>query len=389
MIKALLKKEMLDAFRDKRSIMAALFGALLSPLLFAGMMTFTINKARSVDEVYVDIVNASQAPQLVEILEQRKIFHAAKPEEGKKITIDGEEKSHSGIVVTIAEDFAMSLSKAKPATVTIRADMSKKETASEVSRIKSALNSYEQTVASLRLMTRGVSPTVVQVIDTNTQDTSSSSSKSAMILGFMGVMVMFSVFVASTNVAIDCSAGERERNSLELLLMQPVSTLDVVTAKCVNVGLFGMVAATLSIVLMAIVIPFIPLHKLGMAFNFDMTMAFAFWLILLPLAFFGAAFQLVTTFHSKTFKEAQSYIQYTIMVPLILPMALEVANYKSAILNYIPIVSQQQAISQLIRGELESVWPVLGGAVITIVTTYVMVKFIAKSLKSEKVVLGL
>jgi sodium transport system permease protein len=389
MIKTLLRKEALDSFRDRRSILAALFGAFFGPILFALMMSFSIDKARSLDDIYIEINNPEQAAHLVELLEVAEIYHVVKPDKGKKITVDGEEKKHSGIVITFSETFAEDLSKAKPANITLNADYSEKSTGSEISRVKKVFRDYQGGVIQTRLMTRGISPEIAKVIDLEEQDTSSASSKSAIIMGMMGVMVMFSVFVASTNVAIDCSAGERERNSLELLLMQPVSTFDVVASKTINVGMFGMVAATLNLVLTAIVVPFIPLHKMGMAFNFNIELAMTIWLLMLPLAFFAAAFQLVTTFHAKTFKEAQSYIQYTIMIPVFVPMALEIANYKSEFLNYIPVVSQQQAISQIIRGESLELTSVLAGGAITIAVTYGLVKFIAKSLKSEKVVLGL
>jgi sodium transport system permease protein len=241
----------------------------------------------------------------------------------------------------------------------------------------------------MKLIARGVSPSILNPIKIEEHDTSTPSSKSALLLGMLGVMILVAAFVSSTNVAIDCSAGERERNSLELLIMQPVSTMQVVLAKTMNTAFFGAVGATLSIVLTAIVIPFIPLHKAGMAFNFDFQLGITIWLLLLPLALFAAAFQLTTSFHAKSFKEAQSYIQYTVMIPIIAPMMLEVINYKNEILNYIPIFGQQQAISQLIRGELESYTPLIAGSAITVAIALVLIKIIANSLKSEKVVLGL
>jgi sodium transport system permease protein len=111
--------------------------------------------------------------------------------------------------------------------------------------------------------------------------------------------------------------------------------------------------------------------------------------LLLPLALFAAAFQLAVAFHAKSFKEAQSYIQYTIMVPVFLPMVLEIMNYKNTALSYIPIFAQQQAISQLIRGDLDSYLPFVGGSIITLIVSFAIIKFTANSLKSEKVVLGL
>lgn len=389
MISALFKKEFRDSIRDKRSVMAAMAGAFFTPLFFAGMMMFTLDKATSVDDLYIEIKGAEQAPQIISLLKQAKILHADKPEKGKKFELDGETKEHSEIVLAFKDNFAANMEKGIPARVVLTADHSKKEAKSEISRISEVINGYQSQLVSMKLMARGVSPAITQAVIIEKQDTSTPSSKSALILGMLGVMILVAVFVSSTNVAIDCSAGERERNSLELLLMQPVSTHDVVVAKAMNTSLFGIIGGTLSICLTAAVIPFIPLHKLGMAFHFDFNLALTIWLLLVPLAVFAAAFQLATAFHAKSFKEAQSYIQYTIIVPVMVPMMLEIVNYKNALLSYIPIVAQQQAISQLIRGELEEYMPLVAGSAITLITAVLLVKFIARSLKSEKVVLGL
>lgn len=389
MIRALFKKEFIDSIRDKRSVFAALLGAFFTPLFFAGMMIFTLDKASSVDELYVEIQNPEQAEHIVALLAKEKIFHAEKPEKGKKITVNGEEEEHSEVVLTFADDFAENLAKGKKAEVVLLSDRSKKESRDQLSRIKGVIGGYQNQLVSMKLIARGISPTVLNAIQVKENDISSPTSKSAMILGMLGVMILVTVFVSSTNVAIDSSAGERERNSLELLLMQPVSTLDVVIAKALNTASFSIIGGTLTIMLTAVVIPFIPLHKLGAAFNFDFNTAITIWLIVMPLAFFAAAFQLATAFHAKSFKEAQSYIQYTIMVPIILPMMLEITNYKHPALSYLPIFSQQQAISKLFRGELDTYGPVIAGAVITILAAVALVKLISKSLKSEKVVLGL
>lgn len=389
MIWALLKKEMRDSIRDKRAVIAAMAGAFFSPLFFAGMMSFMLEKSTSVDDLYIDISNADQAPQIVELLNQAQVFHAPLPEMGNSIEVDGEKQQHSRIQLEFDQNFSERLALAKTAQVVLTADYSKKEAGDQIRRVKRVIEGYQGQLVAFRLMARGVSPSLLQPIDIEEKDTSTPSSKSALILGMLGIMILVAVFVSSTNVAIDCSAGERERNSLELLMMQPVTSAQVVIAKTLNTGLFGVLGGTLSVGLTAAVIPFIPLHKVGMAFHFDLGLALTIWALLIPLAFFAAAFQLVTAFHAKSFKEAQSYIQYTIFIPVVVPMALEFSEYKHALLSYIPIVAQQQAISQMIRGELESYWPLLGGSVVTALSAILLVKFIARSLKSEKVILGL
>ncbi len=389
MIKTLFTKEFLDSIRDKRSVFAALLGAFFPPIFFAAIMTFTLEDSTSVDDLYIEIQNQEQAPHLVDLLAQSQILHANTPEKGKSFVLDGEEFTHSKITLTFEADFDQNMKQGETATVTLLTDFSRKSARDEVHRVKQVINGYQRQLASMKLMARGVSPQVLQTVKIEENDTSTPSSKSALLLGMLGVMVLVATFVSSTNVAIDCSAGERERNSLELLMMQPVNTMQVVLAKTLNTALFGAIGATLSVVLMGLVIPFIPLHKAGMAFNFDLQLGITIWLLLLPLALFAAAFQLATAFHAKSFKEAQSYIQYTVMIPVVVPMVLEIMNYKHAALSYIPILAQQQAISQLIRGDLESYIPFVGGSLITIAISLAIIKFIANSLKSEKVVLGL
>ena len=171
--------------------------------------------------------------------------------------------------------------------------------------------------------------------------------------------------------------------------MQPVSTFDVVAAKTINTAFYGMLGATLTLILTTVLFPFVPLHKIGLAFNFDAILALKIWLILLPLTLFAASFQLASAFHAKSFKEAQSYIQYSLAIPTVIPMMIEVMEYKHDLLQWIPVVSQQQAISQLVRGELENYGPVAIGFVITLLVSIAISLFTAKSLRSEKVVLGL
>lgn len=389
MIWALLKKEILDSVRDKRSVMAALMGALVGPIIMVTMFTFSIEQSRSQDTLYVEIENAGLAPQIVELFERADIHQFKMPEEGKKIVVDGEETTHSGIVVTFTETFATNLGKAKPAEVIITTDHSDQDARSKVGRLKTVLNGYQSSVIATRLIARGISPNVVNAVKVTDRDTSTPESKSGMLLGMMAVFILMSIFISSTNVAIDTSAGERERNSLELLLMQPVSTFDVVAAKTINTAFYGMLGATLTLILTTVLFPFVPLHKIGLAFNFDAILALKIWLILLPLTLFAASFQLASAFHAKSFKEAQSYIQYSLAIPTVIPMMIEIMEYKHDLLQWIPVVSQQQAISQLVRGELENYGPVAIGFVITLLVSIGISLFTAKSLRSEKVVLGL
>lgn len=374
---SLLRKEWLDSIRDKRAFTAGMMIAILGPAMFAGMLLMAIDRSQTEEPINVTIKGGEHFPSLVSALERSSIY------------TEDEEALDSGITLIIDEDFAANVNKSEPALITIQADYAEKPTKRRVQKIKAVLGSFSNQLVSFRLIVRGISPTISTPIKLVEQDSSTAQSRAGFFLTLMSMMVLASVFVASTNVAIDCSAGERERNSLEFLLAQPVKTLTLVMAKTVNTSFFSMVGAALTLVLMMVVLKLVPMHLVGVDINFTPVMAVIVFLVMVPLAALAATLQLVTSFVSKTFKEAQSYLNMTILVPVMLPMILTSSDVEHPVLAWLPITGQTKLISDFVTGADINVLAMLVSAGGALAISAIFVAIIARGLKTEKMILGL
>jgi sodium transport system permease protein len=195
--------------------------------------------------------------------------------------------------------------------------------------------------------------------------------------------------MSGLSVAIDSSAGERERNVLEMLLCQPVSTLKIVLAKLIGASTIAVIGVLLILVLTSISVGFVDLTKIGATFSLDMSTALVLLIILLPICFFATACQLFVAFQTKSFKEAQSTVGMLIGIPAFIPFVISMMDDRPEWINWLPISGQSMIIENIFKG-VEVDWlAVLATSSVTIAITIALVLALAKKLKSEKVVMAL
>lgn len=372
-------KELKDALRDKRSVMAAMSYAFFGPLLMAGAFFMLISQLTSEKDVEIDLIGAEHAPALVNHLNSLGIVERTKPwPEGTQ-----------PIVLEIDAKWAEHVATAQPAPVTLTADFSAQKQRAEISRVERAVNSYSQQLGYIRLQMRGISPEVIRGVDLVRHDTATKGSRAAIMMGSVLIFMLLSVFFSGMNVAIDISAGERERNSLELLLAQPLSAQQLVWGKTLAAGCFAIFGGVLSVVLIPLIFKFLPLHDIGISVAIAWPMLLLIMLILLPLALMATAMQLFVSFRAKSFKEAQTYISFLLMVPMLAVFGVEFARLKNQVLYYLPLTGQHQALLDIIKGESVH-WLALGvSGVVTLLVSYILIRLIGRMLSSEKVVFGL
>lgn len=373
------KKEFRDAIRDKRSVLAAMSYAFFGPLLMAVAFFFLISQLTDQTDVEITVDGQEHAPQLMDFLNTQGIV--AKQ--------DAWAKTETPIVLTLPDDWQQKIETAQPIEVTLRADWSAQKQQTDIKRVEQAIQAYSSQIAAYRLTLRGLDPRMIQPVQLQKQDLATRGSKAALIMGSVLVFIILSVFWSGMNVAIDISAGERERNSLEFLLSQPLSTWDIVTGKALTATTFSLFGALLSLVLIPVIFAYVPLHEIGMNVNFSLGMMGLMFVLLIPLALFATALQLFVSFRAKNFKEAQTYISFLLIIPMAASFGVEFARLKNPILYYLPLTGQHQAFLSLIRGEAVNVMGTAVSAVATLVVALLLMKYIARMLKSEKIVFGL
>ncbi|MCU7975190.1 ABC transporter permease [Shewanella sp. SW36] len=377
---AMVRKELIDAARDKRSVMAGLYYAIGTPLIMCGLFMVLIGQLTSPDDLKITITNPEKAPDLVRFLSNKGITQGA---------ADGSDaKDLKAIELIISTDYAAQMNQGKSAEITIVADNSEEKLQNSIRRLEKQLQAYSAEMGSLRLIARGIDPRVVQPLKVNVQDKATTDSKGGMILGIAIFTMIYSVFISGMNLAIDTSAGERERNSLALLLSHPLTTRQLVLSKIIAVSLFALLGLVLILLVSKIAYTFVPWQELGFSVNITTKFMALMLVVGIPVALMAACLQLFVSFMAKTFKEAQSYLTMVLFVPLALSMA---ASYNIApdMLQWLPVSGQQQALMDFIKGKdlpmLQLLVSTLGTLAIAVLLAFGM----ERSLKSEKVIFGL
>ena len=382
--KALLLKELREAFRDKRALMVALSMGLLAPVMIMVISKVMITESVGNPPIYVQFTGAEYAPKLIEIFEENNILQFANVPEDDKYA--WEERS---IEVDIPKDFAEKMSEGKAIDVVLRADYGKKSSSAPIRRVRETVRGYSQNIGYKRLLVRGVDINLLQPIILQEQDTALPTSNAVMVSMFLGMYLLMGAFVSGLSIAIDSSAGERERNVLEMLLCQPVSTLKIVLAKMTCASSISVLSIVIMLALTTISVGFIDLSKIGATFSLNAFSIAALLILLVPLCFFATALQLFFSFQAKSFKEAQSTVSMLIMLPAMVPMAIMMIDDKPAWVNWLPISGQSMLMEDVFKG-LPVDWAVLASTTaITIAMTVALVITLSQKLKSEKVVMSL
>ena len=169
-------------------------------------------------------------------------------------------------------------------------------------------------------------------------------------------------------VAIDTTAGERERGSLEPLLTLPVRRRDLVVGKVATAVAFMAVSLGLGIAAFATTVQFLPLEKIGMTTNLTPTACLAIFAAILPFAVLGAGLLTLVASFTRSFREAQTYTSIAMVVPP-LPLLLTLVNplQASAPLMLVPSLSQHLLVTAIIKGQETAPEHFLLSAVATII----------------------
>ena len=293
------------------------------------------------------------------------------------------------LTLTIPVSFNQDMLDGKPIDIFLSADYSEKANLSPVRRIKYAISKYSQDIGYKRLLLRGIDVQLLQVVKIVEQDTSLPNSNAMIISMMLGLYLLMAAFMSGLPVAIDASAGERERNVLEMLLCQPVSTIKIVTAKLCCASFISCIGVLLTLSLTSFSVSLIDLTKIGASFSLDAYTITALLLLLLPICFFASALQLFVAFQSKNFKEAQSMVSMIIMMPAMVPVVMMFVDDKPKWLDWLPISGQSLIMEDLFKG-LPVSWLLLGfTGLVTTGATFLLVVLMAKKLRSETVVLAL
>src|SRR5690606_28401122 len=265
---------------------------------------------------------------------------------------DAVEAGVHDVVVVIEDAFGSDLLEGTPATVAVITDQANRQADRESRRAMQALNAYSQELASIRLSARGVSPMVMRPLNIDLIDVSTPSGRSAMLLGMLSYFFIFALLTGGMNLAIDATAGERERGSLQPLLCLPVRRDQLIYGKIAATYLFMAMSLFISLLSVYVTLKFIPLEKLGMTPNFGPAVVGTAFLLLLPFTLLGASLMTLVASFTKSYKEAQTWVSIVLIAPTLPILIVSLLMVRpSTILMLVPSLSQHLLLVGLIRNE--------------------------------------
>jgi sodium transport system permease protein len=349
------RKEIVETLRERRTLLSLLLGPLLGPILFAVLINMSVSRNLSSAEetLTVPMLGAERAPNLVAHLKARGIVPLAEHgvtsvERGAEVVAMGEHD----VVLAIDEHFIEDFGTEHAARVTLVFDRSKSRASSRVGRVRGAVEGYSQQVGTLRLVAHGVDVRLLRPIVIDELDVSTPASRSALMLGVLTYFLLFATLTGGMHLAIDTTAGERERKSLEPLLALPVSRASLLVGKMAATVCYMLASLALTLVAFTIALTQMPLEQVGMSSSFGFGTAAVAFLLLAPFAPLGAALMTVVASFSKTYREAQTYLTFVLLVPT-LPLAFAtMLNIEpEPQLMWIPSLSQHLLVTTLIKDQ--------------------------------------
>lgn len=354
---AVFYKELLDNFRDRRVILNTLIlGPLLGPVIFAVMISFMAEQTaeRMESALELPVVGAENAPNLVGFLERQGVVVTDPPDDPEAAVRDETEE----VIVRIGADYGEDWQAGRPAEVEIIADQSRRYTGTSISRVRNYLEGYNRQISQLRLQLRGVHPEIVRPVFATVTDLSTPESRGGQVLAFLPYFILITVFMGSMHMAIDTTAGERERKSLEPLLINPLPRWKIMAGKLIATTFFALATLALGLVAFVYAMGFLPVAAMDIALNLDFRVAGLAFLLVAPAALLAAALLTILASFAKSFREAQSYMGMVILVPMIPSLWILIDPSRTETwMTLVPLLSQNVLILELVRGEpVNLVW---------------------------------
>lgn len=380
------RKELTDWSRDRRSILTVLVSSLLAPAIIGFMFTNLASRQRQVEDVTVPVIGAANAPALVEWLRQQPgieiVDGPSDPEEAVRTR-------REDIVVVIPDDFAKKFAASKPAQVRLISDGSSQNNRPKVQRVRTLFQRYSSEIGSLRLIARGISPVVASPVQVEDVEVSSAQQRAAMILGFIPLFVMIAAFTGAMQIATDSTAGERERGSIEALLVNPAPRGAIAGGKWIA----GTATAMLSVIvtggLLFALFQYIPLQDLGLRFQLGVPELLGTLATVLPLCPLIVAIQMYVATFAKSFKEAQSYLSFLMMAQMVPGMMATMNTMPTkAWMYYVPWLGQQTLLTDVLGNKPIHPLVFVVVALANVVLAVVVIRATAGLLVREKIIFG-
>ena len=383
------KKEFRESLRDRRSLgLLALF-TLMYPVLLGVLLHQWIDRATKPERegIVLAVIGGVQAPTLMAQLKQKNITVRDTPPMEEAAIGDLLRAHKAAAVLRLPGKYASDYAAMRPARIELWYDSSTEQDGRR--DVEEVLNAYGANIASARLLAHGVSPAALSPVQVQRYDTGTTAARSAGLIGGILGFLFFPAFICGLSAAVDSTAGERERRSLEVLMAQPVRTWELVAGKWLAAAALAVIGITLELMLAHAILSWMPLEEIGMSWRVGWGRLLLVCLASVPLSLFAAAMQIAVAMNARSFKEAQSVLSIVMLVPMLPGLAVSMLELKTASWMYlVPMLSNQTLLRETARGGDIGLLPFVLTFLCSALAAWAAVAFAAWRMKSERYVLA-
>ena len=385
-------KELRETLREKRTVGLLLLFTLMYPVMFGILITQIIDRStRSEREgIELAVIGAAKAPTLMAQLKQKNITVIdTAPLDEAGIAALLEKKDKVAGVLRLSEKFGANYAAMRPARIELWFN-SAAESGPQRREVEDVLEAYGTNVASARLLAHGVSPAALAPIQVQRYDTGTNASRSAGFIGSMLSMLFFPAFFCGMSAAIDSTAGERERRSLEVLMAQPMRARDLVVGKWLAASALAAIGLALELSVAHAILSTLPLEEIGLSWRLGLPMLAVVIAAALPLCLFVGALQVAMAMNSKTFKEAQAGATLVTMLPMVPLLAIPMLDMSTQPWMYaVPVLSNQTMLQSVASHQALGALPWVLTCAVPLLLAWGAVAFAARRMRSEQYVMGI
>jgi sodium transport system permease protein len=385
-IAAVARKEIVDTLRDRRAIAVTLVTALVAgPLLLMLVLNLLAKQLDKGRELTLPVLGAERAPALVAYLAREQIASEPAPPDFERRIRAGE----LDVVLEVDERFGKDVAAGRTGKVRLHYDRSRDRSRAAIDQVESALRAYGAEWGRSRLALRGIAGSVVSPLEVEARDYATPQSAGALVLFLVAYYGLFAAVIGAMAVAVDATAGERERGSLEPLLATPATPAEIAAGKWLAIALFDLlvVAATLGGYYLAL--RFGPLPAVGIPFLFGVAQAGAFMLVLLPVVAMVPAILLYVGMRGRSVKEAHANISVFLLAISVVPVVqMFLQRREPDWLHWIPVAGQYQLLSRVLRGDPLPLAMLAGSYVVPTLLALAALLLTARLLSRESTLAG-
>jgi sodium transport system permease protein len=356
------RKELTEALRDRRTLISTLLvPLLLFPLLSVGFgaLAVTLIKKAEEETPKVMLLGGADSPHVLEALRKiEKIDIVVSTPDWKDKIINKEVRA----AIAIPDGFEASLDQQNPKTIEIYKYEGDLKSSISADTVEKKLKEYRDKVVEARLDANHLPASVLTPFRIK-QDNVAPPEKvgGAAFGGIIGYMVILLCLTGGMYPAMDLTAGEKERGTMETILSSPISRLDLVLGKFFLVLSASLVTAALSVLSMGVSfwaiqhVKFMDTSKnpdaMGMQLHIGFMSVISVFIMALPLAVLFSAGLITISLFAKSYKEAQSYVSPLMILVIVPAVAAMLPGIElTSKLALIPILNVSLLCKELVTG---------------------------------------